>query len=296
MKEEYSKKCFFCNKEIIDKKTLEHIIPNSLLGKLNIKEATLTGEYSIQYSRIKVPAHSKCNNNFGSEFENQILSLLEDTDNLHNIINNDDQRNLIYEYSSTPIPLITTWLSKIYYGLFYSDFLKTKNEDWRNLCFEIINSQNFILTQKAYQLNSGFNLPSSLYAFKTIKTDFNLKTLIYPSTILISINGLVLILSIADGFLCKNYLNSTNMTNLTSFLMENDKLKDFPTDLFALAEISALRLNIPKSPSFTFTDKKMINLSFNTMVQNPNEFYRVDAKQIEQDRNKILESFGVKIS
>ena len=78
--------------------------------------------------------------------------------------------------------------------------------------------------------------------------------------------------------------------------MENDKLKDFPTDLFALAEISALRLNIPKSPSFTFTDKKMINLSFNTMVQNPNEFYRVDAKQIEKDRNKILESFGVKIS
>jgi len=98
MKEEYSKKCFFCNKEIIDKKTLEHIISNSLLGKLNIKEATLTGEYSIQYSRIKVPAHSKCNNNFGSEFENQILSLLEDTDNLHNIINSHSLKSHYFKF------------------------------------------------------------------------------------------------------------------------------------------------------------------------------------------------------
>lgn len=295
MKTEYLKKCFFCNEEIKDKKTLEHIIPNSLLGKLNIKEKTLTGEFTIQYSRIKVPAHSNCNSNFGSEFENKIITLLEDPDYLYELINSNNQLDLRYSYSEHPISLIITWLSKIYYGLFYSDFLKTQNEDWRKICFEIINNENFKLTQKAYQINSGFNLPSSLYAFKTSRKDFNLKTLIYPSSILISINGLILILSIADGFLCKNYLNTSNISNLKNFLKENDFLDTFPTDLFAFAEISALRLNIPNTPNFIFTDNEIINLSLSTMVNNPDEYYKVNPDNIENDRNKILESFGVKI-
>lgn len=295
MKSEYFKNCFFCNKEITEKKTLEHIIPDSLLGKLKIKEKTLTSEFTIQYSRIKVPAHSNCNSNFGSEFENKIIKLLEKPNYLYEAINSDNQLDWIYSYSEAPTSLIITWLSKIYYGLFYSDFLKTKNEEWRKICFKIISNENFKLTQKAYQIKSGFNLPSSLYAFKTTKKDFNLRTLIYPSSILISINGLILILSIADGFLCKNYLNSSNLLNLKNFLNMNDNIDTFPTDLFALAEISALRLNIPKNPNFIYTDNEIINLSLSTMVNNPKEFYKVNADNIENDRNKILKNFGIKI-
>lgn len=296
MKEEYFKKCFFCNEDINEKKTFEHIISDSLLGKLNIKEQTITSEFKIQYSRIKVPAHSKCNNNFGSEFENKIIKLLEKPDDLYSLINNDNQFDLVNSHSDKPTLLLTTWLTKVYYGLFYNDFLKTKNDKWRDICFEIINNENFKLTQKAYQLNSGFNLPSSLYAFKTEKKDFNLKTLIYPASILISINGLILILSIADGLLCKNYLNSSNINNLKNYLKTNDFLEDFPTDLFAFAEITALRLNIPKNPNFIFTDKKIVNLSFNTFVKNPNEFYKVNSENIERDRNHILEKFGVNLA
>ncbi|HIC8808743.1 hypothetical protein CMU40_11485 [Elizabethkingia anophelis] len=295
MKSEYRKKCFFCSQEITEKKTLEHIIPNSLLKRLNIKEETLSGEYTIQYSRIKVPAHSVCNSNFGSEYENKILSLLDDPENLYNEINSNDQLSLRYSHSNDSMSLFITWLSKIYYGLFYNDYLKTQNTDWQNLCFEIINSENFKLTQKSYQLNTGFNLPSSLYAFKTKNKDFNLKTLIYPSSILININGLILILCIADGFLCKNYLNSSNLTNLKTYLEENDRLNKFPTDLFAFAEISALRLNIPKKPNFLFNEKEILNLSFSTIASNSYELYKVNPDKIEKDRNTILKSFGVKL-
>jgi len=34
MKEEYFKKCFFCNEDINEKKTFEHIISDSLLRKI----------------------------------------------------------------------------------------------------------------------------------------------------------------------------------------------------------------------------------------------------------------------
>lgn len=39
---EFKNTCFFCSEIINEKKTLEHIIPNGLLGKLGIKEETLT--------------------------------------------------------------------------------------------------------------------------------------------------------------------------------------------------------------------------------------------------------------
>ena len=76
--------CFFCSQIISDKKTQEHIIPNSLLGRLGIKEETVTGKGIFQYSRIKVPAHKSCNSNFGSEYENEVLSLLDEPDQLFN--------------------------------------------------------------------------------------------------------------------------------------------------------------------------------------------------------------------
>ena len=99
-----------------------------------------------------------------------------------------------------------------------------------------------------------------------------------------------------DGHLTKNYLNSSNLDNLKSYLFENDKSDNFPTDLFAFSEITALRLNIPKQPSFIFTENEMINLSLNTFVNNPNEFYKIDVNNQENTRNEILKSFGVKLT
>lgn len=294
-KEEYKKKCFFCSKIIEGNKSLEHIIPNSLLKKLNLKEKELSGNFPTQYSRLKVPAHSSCNSNFGSVYEDKIIRFLDNTDCLYESIIRDDQLDIIYNPEYDSISLITTWLSKIYYGLFYNDFLKTNDNEYRNSCYKIIKSKNFKLTQKSYQNNYGFNLPSSIYAFRTNKTTFNLITLIYPSTILLKISGLILILCIADGYLTKNYLNSFNINSLNDYLEKNDELDNFPTDLFALAEITSLRQNIPKTPSFIFSDNKMINMSFSTGVQNPEEYYKIDENAVINSRNKILASFGVQL-
>lgn len=294
-KSDYLNKCFFCSEEIHGKKTLEHIIPDSLLKKLNLKEQTITGDFKTQYSRIKVPAHSTCNSNFGSKFENYIISLLDNSEKLYELINKNDQLETIYSPNNDELSMITTWLTKIYYGLFYNDFLKTHNLSHRDICFEIINSHNFKLTQKSYQNGFGFNIPSSLYAFKTDKKDFNLKTLIFPSSIMINLNGIILVLCIGDGHLTKNYLNNSNLNNLKSYLFENNSIDNFPTDLFVFSEITALRLNIPKQPSFIFTENEMINLSLNTFVNNPNEFYKIDLNNQENTRNEILKSFGVKL-
>lgn len=65
--------CFFCSEPILEKKTKEHIISNTLLGKLGIKEDTLNNDKTLQYSRIKVPAHKKCNDTFGSRYEKKLL-------------------------------------------------------------------------------------------------------------------------------------------------------------------------------------------------------------------------------
>lgn len=121
------RKCFFCKDRIDGKKTLEHIIPNSLLGKLGIKEKTVTGQFNtIQYSRVKVPAHESCNNQFGSDYENRILSLLENPEQLYNQLLEEAGILMMYSPDSSVSALITTWLSKIYYGLFYYDLISTK--------------------------------------------------------------------------------------------------------------------------------------------------------------------------
>jgi hypothetical protein len=67
-------KCFFALK-LFREKSMEHIIPNSLLGKIGIKERTIVGVRETQYSRVKVPAHGKCNSEFGSRYEDRVLGL-----------------------------------------------------------------------------------------------------------------------------------------------------------------------------------------------------------------------------
>ena len=81
----FRRTCFFCSEPILEKKTLEHIIPNTLLGKLGIKKETIDvyGTKKYEYSRIKVPAHSRCNSGFGSEYESKVIDLICAPDKLY---------------------------------------------------------------------------------------------------------------------------------------------------------------------------------------------------------------------
>ncbi|MDP1879974.1 MAG: hypothetical protein Q8K60_03425 [Parachlamydiaceae bacterium] len=289
------KVCFFCSKPIIGKKTLEHIIPDSLLGKLGIKEKILHGQTKTQYSRIKVPAHGTCNSEFGSRYENEILALLESPDSLYESLIQDENAILLqYQPSSDNAALITTWLSKIYYGLFYNDYLKVDSSEWNEVCKEIIDNDNFRLIQQSYEKNHGFSLPSSLFVFKTNNEEFDLVTYALPQAILIKIKSLVFILCIADGYLTKAYLNGEKIKLLKDYLSNELKLNPkFPLHSFAFAEIVALRINIPKTPSFAYSNEFMLNMSTSTSVEDPQSFYKVDEKKIIEDKKDILRNMNI---
>lgn len=289
--------CFFCSEIIQDKKTQEHIIPDSLLGKLGIKEETVTGKGVFQYSRVKVPAHKDCNSNFGSEYENEILKLLDEPEKLFEELKKEESGiSIIYGPDNSSTSLISTWLCKIYYGLFYNDYLKIDDLEQKETAEKIINTDNFRMVQNAYKDGVGFCIPSSLYVFESEKDFFDLRTFVYPKMIMIKIKKMVFILAIEDGFLTKNYLNEDLLSDFRKGLLLEEKRNDkFPLHLYALAEIMALRMCIPKTPSFVYSKKEIMNMSLLTGVKNPSEYYRVDDVLIAETRNEILESFNVKI-
>jgi hypothetical protein len=282
--------CFFCAKEIEEKKTLEHIIPDALLGKMGIKEVEVTGNRVTQYSRIKVPAHSRCNSGFGSKYEDRVLALLEDSDALYKAICDEELSiPMMYGPDESITSIITTWLSKIYYGFFYDDFLKTDSEDWKEICSHMINSPNFDLVRKSYENGHGFQLPSSLFVFKTNNDKFDLVTMVDPSTILIKIGTLTLVLCVCDGYLTKNYLNSDSLGGLREWVGKEDLInRDFPSHKLALAEIVALRTCIPKTPKFSYSNHQIVNMSLSTMVSNPDEVYKIDTEQLKETRRELL--------
>ena len=138
----FQKTCFFCSEPIKDqRKTLEHIIPNTLLGKLGIKneKMNVNGATEYEYSRIKVPAHSKCNSGFGSQYESEVINLLNNSDELYGLLTEEDFGiRLLYSPDESNTSIITTWLMKIYYGLFYHDYLKTSDNNWKEISKNVI--------------------------------------------------------------------------------------------------------------------------------------------------------------
>ncbi|WP_201770751.1 hypothetical protein [Nonlabens tegetincola] len=103
-------------------------------------------------------------------------------------------------------------------------------------------------------------------------------------------------MAIEDGFLTKNYLNEKLLSDFRKgLLLEEQRNDKFPLHLYALAEIIALRMCIPKTPSFVYSNKEIMNMSLSTGVNNPDEYYKVDEELIAETRNEILESFNVKI-
>lgn len=288
--ENFRRICFFCGDDIQGKKTLEHVIPNSLLGRLGIKESLISGQKDAQYSRIKVPAHSECNNEFGSNYENRILEFLENTDTLYETIKSEETPlPLMYSPGNSATEIFTTWLSKIYYGLFYYDLLTSKDASWQAVCTSILTDQNFNFVRTSYKNGYGFQLPSSLFVFRTNITDIDLITRVSPSSILLKIENLTLILCLCDGYLTKNYLNGEILECLREYVRTEDEIDTrLPAHKYAFAEILALRSCIPKTPKFLSSDTQIVNMSLSTGVSNPKEFYKIDNAQLKIARINAL--------
>lgn len=289
--------CFFCNKIIEEKKTLEHIIPNSLLAKLGIKEVTISGQKETEYSRIKVPSHAICNSEFGSQYENRILELLEDLDSLYETIKSEEAGiAMMYGPDESVTAIVTTWLSKIYYGLFYYDLISAQDDEWKKVCEFIVTGLNFNYVRSSYENGHGFQLPSSLYVFRTNNSQTDLVTLVDPSSILFKIGSLTLILCICDGYLTKNYLNGEALNRLRDWIKREDENNvGFPSHKLALGEIAALRNCIPKTPKFISGNNQIINMSLSTMVANPDEHYAIDDDLLNHARMEIFRDFNIEL-
>lgn len=289
--------CFFCSGEIEGNKSLEHIVPESLQKKLGIKEIKVIGNSEATYARVKVPAHKNCNSEFGSRYENMVLNLFEDTDELYkNIKLEEDDMSMISFPETSVTALLTTWLSKVYYGFFYNDYLKTKDEDWRSQCASIIDDKNFELVRQSYEAGHGFQLPSSLYAFKLHKVDTDFCTAIHPRAVLFKINNLALILCVADGLLTKNYLAGESLARLRSkiYLVDTNDAQ-VPAHRLAFCEILSLMLCIPKAPKFIITNNQIVNMSFSTLAENPNDAYAIDVECLSAARAEVFTSYGFHI-
>jgi hypothetical protein len=174
---------------------------------------------------------------------------------------------------------------------FYNDYLKVDAEDYKKACEDIINAPHFKIIQNAYKDGVGFYLPSSLFVFQSNNDSFDLKTFIYPQMIMLKIEKLVFILLIGDGFLAKNYLNGNILDNFRKKLLDNEK-KDtkFSLTLSAVTELLALRKSIPEEPRFLYSNKEVINMSFSTSVNNPEEYYKIDIDLLNKNRTEIIKS------
>jgi hypothetical protein len=296
-----SQTCFFCNKKIEEKKTLEHVIPNALLGHLGIKEEVVTGSTETQYSRVKVPAHSSCNSGFGSKYESEVIDLLKNPDNLYEMLKSEEDKSpQILTPNKNSTSLITTWLSKIYYGFFYNDFLKTDKLAWKKVCKSIINSHNFDLIRKSYQENIGFSLPSSLYCFRSKNEDFDFITQVYPQAILIKIKSLTFILCVCDGFLTRQYLWGETLNQLQEELYRQEDLyakegsfENFPFHRYVFADVVATLKCIPKAPSFAYSENQIMNMSLMTLARDPQNLYKINLEDFMAARKEIQVSLNI---
>jgi len=265
---------------------------------MDIKRETINGDSKREYAKIKVPAHVACNSRFGSEYENNVKSYLEDLDGLfREIITEEKVIRIDYGPDNSTASVMSTWLSKIYFGLFYYDFATTGNPEWRNVCETVVSSKNFEIVRRSYQQGHGFCLPSTLYAFRSnYAQSFDLRTTVVPGAILIKIDSLVLVLALADGFLTKNYLRDAPLDTLRAMIREQeDANADFPGYLLSWAEVLALRLCIPKSPSFIFSEDRVINMSLSTMAANPEVLYQIDEDWLRSERKQIYENLRISI-
>src|SRR5690606_40705658 len=126
------------------------------------------------------------------------------------------------------------------------------------------------------------------------KTD--LVTLVDPSSILLKIGSLTLVLCICDGYLTKNYLNGEVLERLRDCVRQEDERDiEFPSHKLALGEIVALRSCIPKTPKFISSDNQIINMSLSTMVANPEEYYKINDQALSNARVEILREFNIEL-
>lgn len=254
-----SKLCFLCGEKILEKSTKEHIIGDSFLARFNLKNQTHTfnhGGSVREYSRLKLPAHRKCNGEMGSRFEQQIISLLEAFDD------NIDVLGMLHKAKGDETVLavkrsLVQWLAKIYIGLVYweSEFFGHNNASYQDQLKSQLNYSLLSQLQECFKNEWAFTLPSSLYYFRiqsnNDQLDFDFATGLPLGLIYLKFRNHLLIGCISDGYLTEEWFTDHQYIETQKFLDDNPK--DCLVYLHAVAHVWSVRENLPIAPKIDYT-------------------------------------------
>ena len=288
-------KCFFCGEEILEKIHKEHIIPNAFLKELNLKNEKFTihnGE-AVDYGRLKVSTHQRCNNEYGSRYEQQILKILNNLDSHKNELANitKKEKEIICRPSGEIADLLTSWFIKIFYGIIWFEINYKNNKDTlrKQKINSLLKDNNLNSIQKGYRNGKGFNLPSSLYYLKLndiIPFDFGF--LIEDQVFWMKIREHFFMLAIGDGKLCYSYINDDLLSQMKKYFLE---CKDNPLCFFTpLSHLIAVQRNLPKKPSYVVAQDWIMNTSLMTGSTQPRRIDReVVNREAKRVRNQLLD-------
>jgi len=278
--------CFFCQrrfpKELL---TREHVFGKWLIDRGNLANAKLTfpNGTSTKYGKLCVPACVKCNNVFGSQFENNIKNIL-DTFNAyrHELITNDVSIDMMYGFDDSAKTRITLWLQKIYFGILYFEahLLNVPPKTIQPAKKAVKSSTTFQHTCRSIIEGVGFNLAATLLVFDLPDNDlgaFDYFDSYDPPAVALKIDNKMFFVAISDGQLTNNYLSGGGLESLRADILANR----FGTvsHIMAFAYPLATMKNLPVSPKFIYSHNQITNMSNTGLGQPP----IINSKHVMED-------------
>lgn len=189
--------CFLCGEKLNSKnRSDEHVIPKWVQDRFDLwnKKLELLNGTDIPYKKLKIPCCKSCNNNYLSELERKIsLATLSDADALRVL---DDK-------------MIFQWLSKIFYGLLYREYLlpldRTSPDSGPIIPKELLKEYKLHhLFMQSIRVPMEFNeLPASIFIFDIQNDqdvfDYDFKDDLNLMTISIKLGKIGIIAVLQDG-------------------------------------------------------------------------------------------------
>ena len=282
--------CFFCQRRFSRiRLTKEHVFGDWLIRRANLERAKLTfpNKSSTRYSALVVPACTKCNTTFGSRFENEINSILDNIE-LHEeeLVTNAVPTDMLVSFDDSARMKITLWLQKLLVGILYFEahLENVPPSTMRVVRAGLKKSLMFRNTCRSILVGSGFNLPATLLVFELSgpgAEDFDFLDSFDPPAVGLKIDRKFFYVAISDGQLTNNYLHGQGLARLRADVLANR----FGTvsHLMAFAYALATTRNLPTSPKFLYSDDQIVNMSNTGMGPPP----RINTKQVTADANAI---------
>lgn len=260
--------CFFCQRRYpISRLTKEHVFAQWLIDRAGIRDASIVfpNGTATRYSKITVPACSKCNNEFGSQFETQIRKILDDySDYRDELLVNSLPIETVYTSDDSAHAKLTLWLQKLVLGLLYfqAHLVHVPPDTIRMAKNAFKSSITFRNTCRSIVSGRGCNLAASLFVFELDEAgspDFDFVDSIEDMCVCLRIDRKVFIVAIGDGRLVNNYFGGEGLENLRKDVFTGRYGQN--SHLAAFAFITAVRRHLPTSPKFITSNDRIINMS-----------------------------------